>query len=260
MAMAGWLVSILLVAASSDACIRPRPPVAMRVELLTRPLLGAPYVLNPLGEGVPPDRDPLVRLDAFDCTTFVETALALVDCGPEALGLRLARIRYSDGRMRFEDRRHFVAAEWTPELIAQGILQDATAELFSEAVVRSSFELNPGRWRDRRVAKELTLPEHAVPFGRHALSYVPVEALDPSRLEPGLVVNVIKLDWAGAPDLVAHQALTVEKDGRLWFRHASTARERVVDESPGWFIRRLNMPRSWPVVGVQLLRIADPGS
>ena len=253
--MAGWFVSILLVATGPDACTRPRPPVDIRVEQLTRPLLGAPYVLNPLGEAAPPDLDPLARLDAFDCTTFVETALALADCGPESLALRLARIRYSEGRIRFEDRRHFVAAQWTPELIRQGVLQDVTEELFPEAVVRSSFELTPARWSGRSVAKALSLPDAAIPFGRHALSYVPLDALDPARLEAGLVVNVIKLDWAGAPDLVAHQALTVEKDGRLWFRHASTARQRVVDESPGWFLRRLNMPRSWPVAGVQLLRI-----
>ena len=38
--------------------------------------LGAPYMNSPLGEDVAPDSDPLIRFDAFDCTTFVETVLA----------------------------------------------------------------------------------------------------------------------------------------------------------------------------------------
>ena len=36
--------------------------------------LGAKYVADPLGEGRGYDADPLIRKDAFDCVTFVETA------------------------------------------------------------------------------------------------------------------------------------------------------------------------------------------
>src|ERR1035437_2644460 len=41
-------------------------------------LLGKPYQLGPLGEGKfgAEDPDPLYRLDAFDCTTFIETVMA----------------------------------------------------------------------------------------------------------------------------------------------------------------------------------------
>ena len=51
--------------------------MADRLELATRPFVGAPYVLSPLGEGDlgGTDPDPRLRFDAFDCTTFVETAL-----------------------------------------------------------------------------------------------------------------------------------------------------------------------------------------
>ena len=43
----------------------------------TAPLLGRRYLLSALGEGTGPDPDPRFRLDAFDCVTFVETAIAL---------------------------------------------------------------------------------------------------------------------------------------------------------------------------------------
>ena len=38
--------------------------------------LGAKYVADPLGEGRGYDADQLIRKDAFDCVTFVETSLA----------------------------------------------------------------------------------------------------------------------------------------------------------------------------------------
>ena len=45
--------------------------------------LGVPYQESPLGEGVLPDADPVIRFDAFDCVTFVETVLA--DCDENKL-------------------------------------------------------------------------------------------------------------------------------------------------------------------------------
>ncbi len=50
-----------------------------RVEAISELFLGVPYKLGALGEGPGGefDRDPLIRFDAFDCTTFVETVMAL---------------------------------------------------------------------------------------------------------------------------------------------------------------------------------------
>ena len=64
--------------------------------------MGAPYVISLLGEGMGVDPDPRMRFDAFDCTTFVETVLALsfaVDL-PSA-ELRLDHIRYQGGELGF---------------------------------------------------------------------------------------------------------------------------------------------------------------
>lgn len=68
--------------------------------------LGARYVNSPLGEGVAPDTDPLIRFDAFDCTTFVETALA------DGQLAKLNRIRYKDGLVGFLNRNHFIESDW----------------------------------------------------------------------------------------------------------------------------------------------------
>ena len=49
-----------------------------RLIYLSDPFVGAPYVVSPLGEGAGEDTDPRIRFDAFDCTTFVETTMALL--------------------------------------------------------------------------------------------------------------------------------------------------------------------------------------
>ncbi len=68
--------------------------------------LGAQYLDNPLGEGVAPDNDPLIRFDAFDCATFVETVLAQNNVN------KLNKIRYKNGQPNFLTRNHFIETDW----------------------------------------------------------------------------------------------------------------------------------------------------
>ena len=68
--------------------------------------LGARYINSPLGEGCAPDSDPLIRFDAFDCTTFVETVMANGDIET------LNQIRDKDGKIGFLNRNHFIESDW----------------------------------------------------------------------------------------------------------------------------------------------------
>ncbi|MBI5761972.1 MAG: DUF1460 domain-containing protein [Planctomycetes bacterium] len=88
-----------------------------RVRLLARQSIGQPYKLGPLGE-YPfelTDPDPLVCLAASDCVTFVEQtyAMALADDWP-SFARQLIRLRYRNSIIGFEDRNHFVEADWNP--------------------------------------------------------------------------------------------------------------------------------------------------
>jgi hypothetical protein len=239
------------------SCTRPRLPVGTRLQVATQPLLGAPYVRSPLGEGRPPDSDPVLRFDAFDCTTFVETALALVDCDAGPVASVLQTIRYRSPDPRFASRRHLMASQWVPDLVASGRLRDVTAELHREQARRLEYVLSPRRWEGRRIAKDLELPSTAIPFGTHRVWYVPTDALDPQRLPVGTIINVVRVNWVGAPDPITHQGLVVDHRGTRFIRHASTVSRRVVDESTARFFGRLEQPRGWPVLGVQLLAPTD---
>lgn len=88
-----------------------------RVCLLARQSIGQPYKLGPLGE-YPfelTDPDPMVCLAASDCVTFVEQtyAMAMATDWPSFAKI-LTRLRYRNSIIAFEERNHYVEADWNP--------------------------------------------------------------------------------------------------------------------------------------------------
>lgn len=227
------------------------------LERVTRGLVAAPYLLSPLGEGSGVDPDPRFRLDAFDCTTFVETAVAMTLCDqlPEARAL-LDRIRYH-GPPSFGTRRHLMTSQWIPGLIEAGYLVDITRQVGRARTKTVQLELTEARWSRRRVAKELTLDE--VPYGTWSLDYLPVAELEhfADRIPAGTIINVVRADAPSSPDLITHQALVLARpDGTRFVRHASPVSKRVVDETITKIITRYQKPRAWPILGLNLLTLA----
>lgn len=227
------------------------------LERVTRGLVAAPYLLSPLGEGSGVDPDPRFRLDAFDCTTFVETAVAMTLCDqlPEARAL-LDRIRYH-GPPSFGTRRHLMTSQWIPGLIEEGYLVDITRQVGRARTKTVQLELTEARWSRRRVAKELTLDE--VPYGTWSLDYLPVAELEhfADRIPAGTIINVVRADAPSSPDLITHQALVLARpDGTRFVRHASPVSKRVVDETITKIITRYQKPRAWPILGLNLLTLA----
>ncbi len=68
--------------------------------------INSKYLKDPLGEEMAPDIDPLIRFDAFDCATFVETVLANDNFE------KLCKIRYKNGEVNFVSRNHFIETDW----------------------------------------------------------------------------------------------------------------------------------------------------
>ena len=240
----------------------PEQSMEVRLEALTRPFVGAPYVLSPLGEGEADaaDPDPRLRLDAFDCTTFVETALALSRAPTlEALGPALDALRYR-GAPSFSTRRHLTESAWIPDLIAAGVLEDITQQVGGAHTVTSTFALTAERWRRRSIARTLRLPDEAVPLGDYRLPWIPIAALASVELPPGTIVSLVREDVAWSPTRITHQGLVVRdpRTGHTLVRHASPVAKRVVDEPLENLVRRYLHPRverKWRPVGVNVLRV-----
>lgn len=272
LAVVSWT---LLVAASSTWSPPTEAEVAARVAHehgalparlvdVTDPFLGAPYRLSPLGEGPgsPSDPDPRLRFDAFDCTTFVETALALAlaENLDEAHRL-LDVIRYRDGQPSYLARRHFPEAEWIPELTKLGFLEDITRAVAGTETVVEQKELNAQLWRRGRNAHLPTLPPERIPNGTFSLDVWPLELARAGalRIPAGTVLHVVRVDFKNVPVRVSHQGLVVEKNGKKFLRHAADRMfHSVVDEPLDGFFRRMQQYRKWPVSGVHLTAVREP--
>lgn len=236
------------------------------LERVTRGLVGAPYVLSALGEGQGIDPDPPFRLDAFDCTTFVETALALASCDTASdAAVLLDVIRYRGSMPDFSSRRHLIEASWIPDLIAAGFVADATVKLGGEHVRWMKVSIDRTSWRQRRIAKNLALDPERVPYGEYELPYVPIEVLASGEvfLPAGTIINVVRAHVPWSPTMIAHQGIVLDhpRDGVRFVRHASPVSKRVIDEPLERMMQRYLKPKKekkWKVVGIHLLSIVDP--
>jgi hypothetical protein len=250
------------------AVVATPPPatLALRLEQVTRPFLDAPYVLSPLGEGegATPDADPRLRFDAFDCTTFVETGLALaLSSSVDEARARLDLIRYRDGLVDFVARRHFPEAEWIPALVDAGLLEDITRRVGGDDVVVEKKRIGPDIWQRTKHPGLPPLPLTRIPDGTFALDVWPLAAAAaaPERIPDGTVLHLVRADFKNVPVRVSHQGLVLTVKGQKVLRHAADRlHHRVVDEPLDRYFARMARYGKWPVTGVHLTAVvAHPG-
>lgn len=113
------------------------PPAdkSTRLEAASRALLGRPYLLGGLGEGDSGlgDAKPRLRLDVFDCVTYLETSLMLaVSVDSSRFLSNMDSIRYLHGRVEWKSRNHFFEGEWLPRnnlLVKLAAFSDDTVEV-----------------------------------------------------------------------------------------------------------------------------------
>jgi hypothetical protein len=120
-----------------------------RVEAVSELFLGTPYKLDALGEGPDGefDRDPLIRFDAFDCTTFVETVMALsLESDLESAARTLQKIRYKDGQIGYATRNHITELDWVPNNVRAGYLRDITSEVAGRDAIEMSKTVSKRDW------------------------------------------------------------------------------------------------------------------
>lgn len=178
--------------------------------------LGAPYVNSPLGEECAPDTDLLIRFDAFDCTTFVETVLANGDVGV------LNQIRYKDGKIGFLNRNHFIESDWLVNNSDR--VQNVSAD-YAQTKTRSVI-IDKKSWLKKVHNIDTDFKPVAV-----ELEYIPYEFAKDFIVEKPMIVlfitdNADFRDKIGTDLAVVHMGLLMP-NGVL--RHASSEHGVVVD-------------------------------
>lgn len=178
--------------------------------------LGAKYVLDPLGEEKTPDTDPLIRFDAFDCLTFVETSLANGDVE------KLNHIRYKNGDVNFVSRNHFASIDWLEN--NKNIVENVSYK-YGKTAVRTAV-IDKQNWFKRMHNIDVKIPKQTA-----KIEYIPYSRLNEIQTDKTLIVMFIVdnpkiVDKIGTDLIVSHVGFLLP-NGKL--RHASSQYERVVD-------------------------------
>lgn len=202
--------------------------------------LGAKYIRDPLGEELAPDTDPLIRTDAFDCTTFVETVMAGGDVS------NLNQIRYKDGEIDFLNRNHFIETDWLKNNANR--VENVSAQYGKTKTRR--LTINKAGWLKKVHKIDADIAPEFV-----TLEYVPYKNLtQPNNTETMIVLfisaNSNSVDTIGTELAVTHMGLLLP--GGQTLRHASSAAGHVVDAE---FMKYSSRRRQMGEMGVAFIAI-----
>lgn len=245
-------------------------PLPERVMAASEGFLGTRYRISPLGEGAPPDADPLIRLDAVDCLTFVEQSLALASArAGEAPVEVLGELRYGALPPDWQRRNHVMEAQWLPNAVRKGFLRDVTSTWGGDRSRTVKKELDATAWSGTS-GRALALDPSSRPTGSFALTIIPPASLVAKleRAPSGLVLVVVRADRPRAVTRVSHLGLLVQSRFGPRLRHASRTFRRVVDEPLAAYLERNLRFAPWTIEGVAVFepterppvgRGAEPG-
>ncbi len=239
------------------------PTPEERVAFFGRKFLGVPYGAHTL-EG---DTEVLtVRLDSIDCTTFVETALALAyTVGENRTSWRdflynLRRLRYRGGNVDgYASRLHYIA-DWAVDNIHRGNLQDAT-RLFPKVnyIVRTIDFMSANADRYPALADSATLARiRSVESGyrNHRFPYLKTGDLGSRSMKAALRNGDVVAFVSTLRNLdVTHMGMIIKEspDAEPHVLHASLSGGKVMLESRP-LIDFLRKNRHW--AGIRVFRIA----
>lgn len=251
-----------------DAVKNPTQTIAQRIEYFSRSFLGKPYILYPLGEGANGDIDqhPLYRFDGFDCETFVSTVVALSAAqSPQEFEDVIQQLRYNKTPLSYINRNHFTGLDWNNNNHKKGFIKDITHTITapdgSTIAKEAITQINKRAWIEKTIAQRTYLPNDSstsikekqkkliaqaqkLPIQTARTPYIPTKKMfdaqgNPiadifSQIPDAAIIEIVRPNWQltskiGTNLNVSHLGFVFRKDGRLWFRHASTNTKRVID-------------------------------
>lgn len=205
------------------------------LEKIGRSFIGSPYKAHTLEIG---DEESLViNLHEFDCTTFVETCLALTTTFKmggytfDSYQYILKRIRYREGYLDGYNSRLHYFTDWITDNSVNGYVKDAT-KIFDGVPYENNVNFmssHPTSYR--QLVKDTSLVEGIKNIEKQISErqyyYIPKEDLYKNELylEEGWIVafttNIPGLD-------IIHTGITVRNGDKIHLLHASSDAGKVI--------------------------------
>ncbi len=198
--------------------------------------LDTPYVSHTLE--MPGEEKLVVNLREFDCTTFVESVIALVRTARsdnpdfDTFLNELECIRYRDGNLQgYASRLHYTS-DWLYDNGRKGLLKNSSAGLggIREEKTIDFMTTHRDAYRqlkdDDMLLRQMQVIENKI-NERNGFYYLPKRSIaDKTSIIPHMAVVAFTTSIAGLD--VTHMGFTFRKGDRLTFVHASSTRKKVV--------------------------------
>lgn len=208
-------------------------PLPQRMVAVGKLLLNKPYQAKTLETGK--TEQLVVNLRAFDCTTFLETALTLARLLPqEKQGFgdycqHLIPIRYRNSRSDIYAARLHYLTDWMDDKARRGELEDVTQALGGKPYTKTIdfMTTHPQAYvqlADPRNLAEMQAVERELNTRKRF--YIPKAEVGgiESRLEEGDIIAMT----TGVKGLdVVHVGMAVRQNGRIHLLHASSDQKKV---------------------------------
>ncbi len=207
--------------------------VAETAVLTGKMLLGKSYVHQTLDGNR--TEQLVVNLQQFDCTTFLETTLALSLAWHESIGKnqevfeqafiqQLTRLRYRHGQINgYGSRLHYLS-DWLRDNVQKGIVQDITREIGGMQVSKSLNYMTAAVYKYPHLSDPMVFKQIAdvqTDISRQPFWFIPkkqIAAIE-SKLQEGDIIMLT----AARPGLdMKHVGFCVWQHGRVHLLHASS--------------------------------------
>jgi hypothetical protein len=232
------------------------------VAYIGKQFLGTPYKAGTL-EG---DEEVVtVNLDEMDCTTYVETVLALAYTIGEDRNswhdfvYNLERLRYRNGEARnYASRLHY-ASDWIVDNVHRGNFKEVTGSLpLNESVVKTLDFMS--RNRDKYPALQDQdnyegIRNAEIGYRNHKYPYIKSTKLMYKDVLSELKEGDVILITTKTPGLdVQHMGILIMENGQPYLMHASSAAGAVIiDKTPLTDYLRRNRTAT----GIRVLRLNE---
>lgn len=202
--------------------------------------LGAKYIYDPLGEEKAPDKDPLIRTDAFDCVTFVETSLVGGDVE------KLNKIRYKNGEIGILTRNHFVEVDWLKN--NANIVENVSND-YGKTEIKSVI-IDKKNWFKKNYNIKTDFEKEFA-----EIEYIPYKKLQKLNIKKPMIILFLCdgegfYENAGSDLTIIHMGFVLPGD---ILRHASTDYGIVMDADLNKYLEK--MKRNKHHIGIALVKI-----
>jgi hypothetical protein len=191
-----------------------------RIAFFSEKFLGLPYQGKTLIGDIKTPEVFVINLSAVDCFTFIDYVEAMrLSASFSEFKDNLRRVRYKSGRITFENRNHFFT-DWVES--NSEFVEDATEEIGGKSSIKVEKMLN--------VKEDGTYFLNGIAPKMRAVKYIPSVAIDDSiisKLKTGDYTGIYS-DIKGLD--VSHVGIIIKDSDKVYLRHASSVKRKVVDE------------------------------